>query len=75
MTTEDESDAKVDVIRGKVATAIMHEPLFETVVALMLLAGHTAVHDGATEEDFMTLAKASYRRSIDVHTKSCKGDA
>jgi hypothetical protein len=71
MTTEDESALRVDAIREKVAPVIMHEPLFETSMALMLLASLTTLHDGGSEEDFLALAKATYRRAVDAHQRKC----
>lgn len=71
MGHEEMSARRIDTIRAKVAPLIMHEPHFETVAALMMLASHTAVHDGATEDDFLAMARAMYRRSIDVHRDGC----
>jgi hypothetical protein len=74
MTSEDDSATKVDLIRAKVAPAIMHEPLFETAVALSLLMAHTVLHDGGNEDDVVSLARAAYRRAAEVHEK-CRCDA
>jgi len=71
MTTEDQSAARVDLIREKVAPVIMHEPLFETALALMLLASHTVIHDEGDEDDFIALARAAYRRAVETHREGC----
>jgi len=67
MKSEDETARRIDLIREKVAPLVMHEPLFETAMALTLLAAHSVVHDGASEDEFLAMARAAYRRSLEVH--------
>lgn len=55
-------------LRARAREAFVQEGGQATVMALCLLACHTALHDGATEEDVQRVLKAAWKKSVDVHS-------
>lgn len=77
---EDESDEiarEIDLVVDKLGTVVRDVYQREGVrhqsmaMALMGMAAHHVLHDGADEEDLLRCARASWKHAVDVHAKEC----
>ena len=77
---EDESDEiarEIDLVVDKLGPIVRevyqregarHQSM---AMALMGMAAHHVLHDGATEEDLLRVARAAWKRALEVHAKEC----
>jgi hypothetical protein len=63
----------VDALTAKIGPSLHDQEHFVAAVALAGMAAHHVLHDGATEEDFLAVCRAAWKKSVQVHSSGCGG--
>jgi hypothetical protein len=67
----DETAKEVDRIMREVGPMLAKREHLPAAMALGLMAAHHVLHDGGSEEDFLRLCGAAWKRSLEVH-ENCR---
>ena len=78
MTNEEtakELAREVDTVMSDIGPRIRDRSGPAVPLALAMLAAHHVLHDGGDENDLLAVVRTAWERSVEVHRRSCAGQA